>query len=147
MLSAVSKERYLSADPASHVHVAVGRSCTLWVDAKTHARVARFAVGASPARNVEGHRHHVAHLDKLHSRAALNHFSGDLVAKDDARLRGGAAAVHVHVTAADAARNDAQDDAVRTRTVLLCEMQRGERDVLHRHRVGPLEHHATIHRL
>jgi hypothetical protein len=63
--------------------------------------VARLAVAAATARDVERHRHQVADLDDLDVGADLDDLAGDLMAEDETGRGGGAAADHVLVAPAD----------------------------------------------
>src|SRR5439155_17834936 len=104
----------LAADPATHVHVAVGGTGALWVDVEADTGLALLAVPAAPASDVEGHRAEVALLDVLDIAPDLDHLAGDLVAEDQALWCGGPAPDHVLVRAADVGGDDLQDDAVLT---------------------------------
>src|SRR6266566_302426 len=102
----------LPANPATHVHVAVGGTGALGVDVEADAGLALFAVPAAPAGDVEGHRAEVALLDVLDIAPDLDHLAGDLVAEDQALRRRGPTPDHVLVRAADVSGDDLQDDPV-----------------------------------
>ena len=73
----------------------------------------RLAHAAAAAGDVERHRAEVALLDELDAGTGLDHLAGDLVPEDQTLGRGGAAAHHVLVGAADVGRDDLQDRPVR----------------------------------
>ncbi len=106
----------LTADPAAHVDVAVRRSGPIRVDVLADAGLALLAVATAAAGDVERHGDEVADLDEFDSRAGLDDLTGDLVAKDEAHRRGGAAADHVLVAAADICCDGLDDRAVRNLT-------------------------------
>src|SRR6202012_3191728 len=102
----------LAADPAAHVHVAVGRARPVRVDVEADAGLAFLAVLAPPAGDVERHAGQGADLDELDVPPGLDDLAEDLVPEDQPGRRGGAAADHVLVTAADVGRDDLEDHAV-----------------------------------
>ena len=90
--------------------------------------VATLAVAAAAAGDVEGHRDDIADLDELDIASALDHLTGDLVAQHQAFRRGGTAANHVLIAAADIGGQNLEDDTVLALTAAQCEFR--ERDVL-----------------
>src|SRR5262249_28065368 len=102
----------LPADPSAHVHVAVRRAWAGGIHVEADAGPAFLAVAAAPARNVEGHRDDVADLDELDVSPGLDDFAGDLMTEDKTFRRGGSAADHVLVAAADVGRHGLQDPPV-----------------------------------
>jgi len=99
----------LSSDPAAHVHVAVGRARAGGVDVEADPGLALLAVSAAAAGDVERDRNQVALLDELNVPADLDHLARNLMAKDQAGGRGGPAADHVLVRAANVGRDDLED--------------------------------------
>ena len=91
----------LSAEPAAHVDVAVGRTGPGRVDVEADAGLALVAVAAAAAGDVEGDGADVADLEELDVGALLDDLAGDLVAQRLPGGGGGAAADHVLVAAAD----------------------------------------------
>ena len=102
----------LAADPAAHVDVAVGRAGPRRIDVQADAGLAFLAVAAAPAGDVEGHRNQIADFDELHVAPGFDDLAGDLVAEHQPVRRGGAAADHVLVAAADVGGDDFENDAV-----------------------------------
>ena len=96
----------LAADPAAHVDIAVSRAGPRRIHVQADAGLAFLAVAAAAAGDVERHRHQVADLDEFDVAAGFDHLAGDLVAEDQARRRGSAAADHVLVAAADVGGDD-----------------------------------------
>jgi hypothetical protein len=103
----------LTAHPAAHVDVAVRRTGPVRIDVLTDAGLALLAVATPAARDVERHGYEVAGPDELDVRAGLDDLTGDLVTKDEAHRRGGTAADHVLVAAADVRCDGLDDGAVR----------------------------------
>ncbi len=121
----------LAALPGTHGHVAVRAAREAGIDGRAVPRVARGAVGAEAARDVEGHDHAVALLQPGDALTDLVDDPHVLVAEDDARLRGGTTLVHVEVGPADRGGGDAHDHVVRVPDVRLLH-------VFDRHRERPL---------
>ena len=74
--------------------------------------LAFLAVAATAAGDVEGHRTEVAFLDEFDISPRFDDLAGDLVSEHETLRRGGAAAHHVLVAAADIRGDDLQDHAV-----------------------------------
>ena len=102
----------LSADPAAHVDVAVGRTGTIGVDVEADSRLALLAVPTAAARDVERHRDEVADLDELDVPTDLDDLTGDLVTEDETLGSSRAAPDHVLVGAADVRGDGLEDDTV-----------------------------------
>jgi len=100
----------LAADPAAHVHVAIGGTRPLGVHIEADAGLSLLAVAAPAAGDVEGHRAEVALLDDLDVPTDLDDLARDLVAEDQALGGRGAAPNHVLVAAADVGGDDLEDD-------------------------------------
>ena len=102
----------LSADPAAHVDVAVRRAGPGGIHVQADAGFSFLAVAAAAAGDVERHGDDVALLDEQHVAAGFDHFAGDFVPEDQPGRRGGAAADHVLIGAADIGGDDFENDAV-----------------------------------
>ncbi|CRQ74176.1 hypothetical protein PAERUG_P47_London_12_VIM_2_12_12_02542 [Pseudomonas aeruginosa] len=102
----------LAADPATHVDVAVGAAGTRRIDRQADAGVLFLAGTAVAAGDVERYRDQVADLHGFHATPDLHHLAGDLVAQHQAFRRGGTAAHHVLVGAADVGGDHPQDHPV-----------------------------------
>ena len=102
----------LAADPSAHVDVAVGSAGATGVDVEADSGLLGAAGAAAAASDVEGDGDEVSLFDVLDVGAEFDDFAGDLVAEDHAGGRGGAAADHVLIGAADVGGNDLQDDTV-----------------------------------
>ena len=94
-------ELCLTADPATHIDVAVGTASAAGVDVEADAGVLVAAGATAAAGDVEGDGDEVADVEVLDVRAFFDDLAGDLVTEDHAGRRGGAAADHVLVGAAD----------------------------------------------
>jgi len=113
----------LAADPAAHVHIAVGAAGARRVDAETDAGALLLAAAAAAAGHIEGHRDQVALGQRLHVATQLDHLAGDLVAQDQALGRRGASAHHVLVASANVGGDDFQNHAVLTFPVSQCQLR------------------------
>src|SRR5918994_4714527 len=71
----------LPADPAAHVHVAVGRARPRRVDVEADTGLALLAVTTPSAGDVEGYRAEVADVYKLDIVTLLDDLAGDLVSE------------------------------------------------------------------
>jgi hypothetical protein len=104
----------LAADPAAHIHIAVGSAGPGRVHIQADASLALFAVAAAAAGNVEGHRHDIAHADKLHIPPGLDHLAGDLVAQNQPLRRRRSSPHHVLIRATDVCGDYLQNHAMFT---------------------------------
>ena len=133
----------LAADPAAHVDVAVRGTGPVRVDVEADPGLALLAVAAPPAGDVERHRAEVADLDELDVRSDLDHLAGDLVPEHQPGRRGGAAADHVLVAAADVGRDVLQDRGVRQLAADVRRVDPGTVLQLQRRVVGVLDLHLS----
>jgi len=90
----------LAADPAAHIHVAVGRAGPRGIHVQADAGLAFLAVAAAPAGDVERYRNNVSDVQILDVTSFFNDFAGDLVPENQAGRRGGAPANHMLIAAA-----------------------------------------------
>src|SRR5437762_41600 len=100
------------ADPAAHMHISVSRAGTRRVYVEANAGPSFFAIPAAPARDIERHGNQVAYLDEFDVPSSLDHFTRDLMAKDQPGRRRRSAADHMLIAAANISGDDLQDDAV-----------------------------------
>src|SRR5207247_560881 len=91
----------LSADPAAHIDVAVGRAGAGGIDGEADAGLAFKAIAAAAAGDVEGNGDQVALFQELDIAAGFDDFAGDFVAENQPGGGGGSAADHVLIRAAD----------------------------------------------
>src|SRR3712207_4012738 len=103
----------LTAGPAAHVDVAVGRAGTVGVDVQADAGLALLAVATAAAGDVERHADDVPDLQELDVVALLDDLPGDLVAQHQTLGRRRAPPDHVLVAAADVRGDRPEDDPVR----------------------------------
>ena len=103
----------LTADPPTHVDVAVGAARPVGVDVETDSGFALLTVAAPAAGDVERHRDDVADLDEFDVRTAFDHLAGDLVAENEVRGRCRSPAHHVLVRTADVRGDGLENDPVR----------------------------------
>ena len=102
----------LSADPSTHVDIAVSGARTRRIHGQTDAGLAFAAIAAASAGDVERNGDKVALLQEFDVNARLDHFARDFVTQDQTLRSGGAAAHHVLVGPADVGRDHFQNDAV-----------------------------------
>jgi hypothetical protein len=102
----------LAAEPSTHVDVAVGSACAAGVDVEAYSGLLGAAGPAAAASDVEGNSDEIPLLDVLDIGAEFDDFASNFVAEDHAGRRGGAAAHHVLIGAADVSRDNLQDDTV-----------------------------------
>jgi hypothetical protein len=144
----------LPADPAAHVHVAVGGAGARRVHVEADAGVAALAGGAAAAGDVERDGADVADVEELAVVAELHDLAGDLVPEDHVAARERSApADHVLVGAADVGRDDLEDRAVVALALLALALDRGAhrvelelrvRDALDLDVVRAHEDHAAV---
>src|SRR5439155_6050050 len=98
--------------PSAHVHVTVGGAGACGIHVQANSGFAFFAIPATAARDVERNGDDVAFFDEFDVAAGFDHFAGDFMAEDQPSRRGGSAAHHVLVRAADVGGDDLEQHSV-----------------------------------
>ena len=96
----------LSADPAAHVHIAIGCAGTRRVHRQTDTSRAFAAVAAAAASDVEWHAHQIADVHRLDVIALLDDFACDLVTQNQSPWSRSPAADHVLIGTANVGRHN-----------------------------------------
>jgi hypothetical protein len=104
----------LPADPAAHVHVAVGRARPRRVDVQADPGLALLAVTTPSAGDVEGYRAEVADVYELDVVTLLDDLAGDLVPQRLPDRGRRPAPNHVLIGAADVGRDNLEYHGVRS---------------------------------
>src|SRR5918993_5015469 len=103
----------LPADPAAHIHVAVGRACPRRVDVEADPGLSLLAVTTPSAGDVEGYRAEVADVYELYVVALLDDLARDLVPQRLPDRGRRPSADHMLIGAADVGRENLEYHGVR----------------------------------
>src|SRR5688500_16527879 len=141
----------LPADPAAHVHVAVGRARPRRVDVQADARLALLAVPTASAGDVERYRAEVADVYELYVVALLDDLAGDLVPERLPDRGRRPSADHVLIRAADVGRDNLEYYSVRSllghphrARDLFRDLELRVLDVLYRYLAGSFVDHYPV---